>query len=149
MKICKKCEKNLEDSEFYYGRRECKKCLSISRKDYKNEWREKNKERVKKVVHENYLKNKEKVLERSKRWRENNKETFKKSWKKSDEKFPLKKPARRILRYYLEIKEIVRPENCDKCFKKCKPDAHHLDYTKPLDVLWLCKSCHGREHRLI
>jgi len=26
--------------------------------------------------------------------------------------------------------------------------AHHEDYTKPLDVTWLCPSCHIEHHRL-
>jgi len=26
-------------------------------------------------------------------------------------------------------------------------DAHHEDYSKPLDVLFLCKSHHGERHR--
>lgn len=27
-------------------------------------------------------------------------------------------------------------------------EAHHHDYTKPLDVTWLCKPCHRRFHAL-
>jgi hypothetical protein len=27
--------------------------------------------------------------------------------------------------------------------------AHHEDYTRQLDVRWLCVSCHGAEHRVI
>lgn len=27
-----------------------------------------------------------------------------------------------------------------------KVQAHHTDYTKPLDVVWLCRPCHDREH---
>lgn len=42
--------------------------------------------------------------------------------------------------------ELIRPESCSTCNKKCKPDAHHHDYSKPLDVVWLCRSCHLRVH---
>lgn len=49
--------------------------------------------------------------------------------------------------------KILRPPQCDRCSKPCKPDAHHHDYAKPLDVEWLCRQCHmvedGRIGRLI
>jgi len=32
---------------------------------------------------------------------------------------------------------LVRPNNCEWCGKKTKPQAHHPDYLKPLDVEWL------------
>lgn len=35
-----------------------------------------------------------------------------------------------------------RPESCEICGKKCKPEAHHPDYSKPLLVIWCCPSCH-------
>lgn len=37
---------------------------------------------------------------------------------------------------------LVRPSSCSECGSECKPDAHHEDYAKPLDVRWLCRSCH-------
>jgi len=38
---------------------------------------------------------------------------------------------------------LTRPTMCDICGKHCKPDAHHEDYNKPLDVYWLCRECHA------
>ena len=40
-----------------------------------------------------------------------------------------------------------RPSKCSKCRKKGKIHGHHRDYTKPLDVVWLCPRCHGAEHK--
>lgn len=36
--------------------------------------------------------------------------------------------------------------NCTKCDAP-NAHAHHHDYSKPLDVIWLCPPCHGLEHR--
>lgn len=35
---------------------------------------------------------------------------------------------------------------CRDCGAK-KSEMHHPDYSKPLDVVWLCKPCHDAEHR--
>ncbi len=44
---------------------------------------------------------------------------------------------------------IIRPTNCISCGKFCKPEAHHEDYSKPFDVIWLCFICHGlTRHKL-
>ena len=34
---------------------------------------------------------------------------------------------------------------CSRC-GTVKAVAHHEDYSKPLDVIWLCLSCHRRRH---
>ena len=41
---------------------------------------------------------------------------------------------------------IIRPEKCSICSRKGKIEAHHDDYSKPLDIRWLCKSCHKKLH---
>ena len=55
--------------------------------------------------------------------------------------------ARRIVQVLIAKKELDRPSCCDLCFAECKPDAHHVDYGKPADVIWLCSKCHGKVHR--
>lgn len=43
---------------------------------------------------------------------------------------------------------LTRPEACEKCGEIGRPlEAHHHDYTKPLEVLWLCRPCHRDTHR--
>lgn len=42
---------------------------------------------------------------------------------------------------------LVRPEICPNCNEARDIEAHHKDYSKPLDVYWLCTKCHGLDHR--
>lgn len=35
---------------------------------------------------------------------------------------------------------------CCRC-KEAKTVAHHEDYDKPLDVMWLCQPCHKQRHK--
>lgn len=45
--------------------------------------------------------------------------------------------------------EIVRPDTCTICGVKPEPrlmQGHHVDYSKPLDVVWVCSSCHALIH---
>ena len=149
MKVCKICKIEKEESEFYPTYAKCKKCKNEGRKEYRKQYYELNIEKSKKQIHEYYLRTKEKTLERTRKWRQDNPEKFTESHKKSSVKFPFKRPARRILNYYLEKGDVTRPDNCSSCGINCKPDAHHENYSKPLEVKWLCKLCHGILHRKI
>jgi hypothetical protein len=43
--------------------------------------------------------------------------------------------------------KVLRPENCSECGKSGIIHGHHADYSKPLEVEWLCPLCHKRRHR--
>lgn len=40
------------------------------------------------------------------------------------------------------------PQPCAKCGHE-PAQAHHWDYSKPLDVIWLCRVCHIAEHQKV
>lgn len=69
---------------------------------------------------------------------------------KSQRKNYLRDPARRRavskLCYEVRMGRVIRPRACERCGVTCKPHGHHSDYSRPLDVEWLCKSCHDAEH---
>lgn len=55
--------------------------------------------------------------------------------------------ARNIFTRALNKGQIIRPPICSRCFKDCTPEGHHPDYSKPLEVVWLCYRCHREEHK--
>ena len=42
---------------------------------------------------------------------------------------------------------LTKPKTCPQCGRGGKINAHHDDYNKPLDIIWLCQGCHVRLHR--
>lgn len=62
--------------------------------------------------------------------------------------------AQNLLEEAIERGIIQRKTHCEKCgntgtFKdgRTKIQAHHGDYNKPLDVMWLCQKCHHEWHK--
>ena len=41
---------------------------------------------------------------------------------------------------------LVKPNKCSMCELECTPQAHHADYLKRLEVVWLCECCHMNTH---
>lgn len=35
---------------------------------------------------------------------------------------------------------------CSECGATDRVHAHHEDYSRPLDIIWLCKACHSKRH---
>lgn len=65
--------------------------------------------------------------------------------KKNVLKFPEKFKARKLFRNAVNRGDIIR-QPCGVCGKK-KSDGHHPDYSKPYEVMWLCRKHHLKLHR--
>ena len=71
--------------------------------------------------------------------------------------YPEKARAHRATRAAIARSELERPIICQKCGETPLPrrdgvsliQAHHQDYSKALDVDWLCVFCHAAEHRTL
>jgi uncharacterized OB-fold protein len=48
----------------------------------------------------------------------------------------------------VEEGRLVKPTACERCGRSsANLQAHHEDYSRPLDVEWLCETCHKRHHK--
>lgn len=141
MKVCTICKEDKFLSEYYpiyykklnktYMQSRCKSCDKI----VKAKWNSENAEAIREQKKEYKKKNPEKMREKSRNY-----------YKIAD---PKKIKARAILGCKVRYGKIVKPELCEGCMEKHVLHGHHNDYDKPLEVKWLCVSCHAKEHRRI
>lgn len=82
----------------------------------------------------------------SAKYREANMETILEKQRISRVENKEKHQAREKLLWAVKSKKVIRPDQCERCGVECVPHGHHHDYSKPLDVNWLCPKCHGKEH---
>ena len=126
----------------FKDRKECTKCHAIKpygefyrtprKKDGYTYWC---KECARGDHHKIYERDGEKIRERRK-------QEYRDGKKKFD---PYKNAARSILRYEVKMGRI-NAEPCEVCGYEVT-DGHHYDYSKPLDVKWLCRQHHMVLHR--
>lgn len=59
----------------------------------------------------------------------------------------LQSSAHNMVTLALRHGDLVRPKSCQLCNNPSnKINAHHKDYSKPFDIIWLCYSCHRKQH---
>jgi hypothetical protein len=100
-------------------------------KKYREEHREKHREYCEKYRKKNIEKIRKKRAEQERRYRKEK---------------PLETKARKIIYYAIKRGKINKPTECQICNMTKALEAHHKDYNKPLDVIWVCKKCHGGIH---
>lgn len=148
MKTCRRCSTSKPLTEFYVHSQMkdghlnvCKECVKTRVKKHRSEndsvraydrWRYWNDpvrmQYSKKQRKEWYENNKERALARSKEYIKNN---------------PEKRKAHTMVSNAIRDGKLNR-QPCEVCGEKAH--AHHEDYSKPLDVRWLCPTHHMRLH---
>lgn len=66
---------------------------------------------------------------------------------KACDKNPTQKNAQRAIDAAVRAEFVERPTVCSGCgctAEEHRIEAHHYDYARPLDVIWLCTPCHRR-----
>lgn len=79
-------------------------------------------------------------------WREENRDAVRRRQREYRENNPEKVTAHRKLNNEIKYGRIARPDECEECHSEVAVQAHHDDYSKPLDVRWLCPACHSAQH---
>ena len=143
-KFCKRCEitkplagfnKNraMKDGYSFY----CRKCQNRYDKEYADSNRGKLREHYRRW----YRENKKKVGENSKRWAQNNRGkvgVWSKQWRERNrEKCKAHAMVQKALR-----SGALKKSGCEVCGIEKLVHGHHEDYSKPLDVNWLCPQHH-------
>lgn len=70
----------------------------------------------------------------------------------------LKRTAHHMVRQAVNWGTLKRPDHCENCGEKVSTrrtrrgkqieplSAHHEDYAKPMEIVWLCRKCHYKRH---
>lgn len=136
MKHCRKCSRDLPRKAFHKNNRSrdglqawCCQCRSAYNRT--PEERAKNRISWRRYAQSDY--GKTSIPAKKKRTYEKNKM----KWRPKDY-------ARQALHRAIKRGEVLRLR-CENCGNP-RSQAHHHDYSKPLDVIWLCQRCHAEEH---
>jgi len=97
----------------------------------------------------------ERILAYNKKWREANPDKYNSAHLKATRKYEMEnkfiRKAHVAVREALK-KSLIAKQSCQICKRKhgvdVKAEAHHTDYSKPLDVMWLCPKHHKAWHRV-
>lgn len=169
---CKKCQetKNIEyftkDKRNSCGRGyECYECHRLRNREYskrmpdevynrkllkRSEYGKNNREKINARLREKARENPEKIKEKAKKYRESHKMEMRQYADKWREKNWKKVLAQSVVQDHVNRGNLTRPEKCPICKSEdYRIEAHHYDYDKPLEIMWLCQKCHLSLHQRI
>lgn len=137
MKVCVRCKQTLGREKFYKNKRlkdglasECKTC---------------SKERMGLWVLKNSQQWRNRCKKYHKQYRDNHSVECKLYNKKTRLKYPDRVKCRSSILTAIRSGKIKKRNSCEICYNG-PTHGHHEDYSKPLDVIWLCSRCHAMLH---
>lgn len=161
---CSRCSELKEAIDFgkdkYAVNGLCSSCKICSREQSKK-WQRENPEKTKamqraylqsergKKVRQKWVdKNRKRIVGyvMSHRQTERGQETYRKATDKYKENNPEKVRARELA-YLARSRGDLIPEPCEVCGTTEDIQGHHDDYSKPLEVRWLCQTHHSEHHQ--
>ena len=126
MKICLKCKVDKQISQFRKNRRICKSC---DRERCRNWYALKKQDSTWLDAH------RKRIAERGLRM-----------WRFYHNRDPIKRQPRNRTNSAIRAGRLF-PEPCQVCGES-KSQVHHLDYSRPLEVVWLCRKHHYECHKI-
>ena len=150
MKLCRECNVQKSLSEFYkhaaMGDGHLNKCIPCV-KSRVGKHREANLEAIreydKKRANEPHRVQARKDYQQT----EAGKLSKKRAMDAYHKRYPMAYAAHFVTRNAVRDGKLIPETFCSVCNSTEKIEAHHDDYTKPLDVRWLCDKCHRAWHR--
>jgi hypothetical protein len=140
--ICKQCNVDKPESDFYKNDKTCKECrkarVRANRAEKAEYYRQYDKKRFKEDP---------RVRERHKKYQqtEQGKAASDKAKAKWKEKNKIKRAVHVITGNAIRS-GILQKMPCEQCGSTVRIHAHHDDYLKPLNVRWLCAAHHKQWH---
>lgn len=144
---CLYCKKDKPPEDFYpHNKSRCKVCVGVyadlrhrnhpvEEKARWRRYRERHKEKQAQYYRRWYI-------EHGRKRNENYKEIII-LWQKNH---PNARQVGRIVAQALRNGELEKPLFCSICGREARINAHHNDYNLPLEILWVCSSCHKKIH---
>jgi len=117
---CKKCHAK-DSREWYFKNRE--KRLAKCR-----EWQKKNREKILGYLRTSYQKHREERIQKARQYEREHK---------------LEVHAHHVVAWAIRTGKLKNPGVCSNCGMQRTTEAHHADYSKPREIVWLCQPCHA------
>jgi hypothetical protein len=150
MKVCRECNTEKPLTEFYKHERmadghlnKCIPCVKSRVHKHREAHLEKIREDDKKRANKPHRVQARKDYQQTEAGKLSKKRTIAAYYKR----YPMIYAAHVITRNAIREGKLFPQASCSVCNSTEKIEGHHDDYTKPLDVRWLCERCHKQWHR--